>query len=397
MPARKGFLTMRIAMLGHKTMPSRDGGVEVVVTELATRMAALGHDVTVYNRSRGRAEKTVVYEGVKVKAVPTVDVRGLAAASSSYFAVRAAIADCPDVVHFHAEGPCAMIPLVKHAGIPTVATIHGLDWRRAKWGGLASAYIKQGERAAAEQADELIVLSRGVQGYFEGAYGRASEFIPNGVEPKKPVAAAEIIRKWNLEKGSYILYLGRIVPEKGLHRLIRAFSALSVGKHLVVAGAPSDSQAYYDECRALAKRDPRILFTGFVEGQILAELYSNAYLYVLPSDVEGMPMSLLEAMSYGCCCATSDIPECSDVLDDAGVTFRRGDEADLAATLTVLLERPETASVLGEAARLRSTDHFSWDKVVEATLQAYKTAVTRCADAQRATAAKTKKGAANAL
>ena len=184
---------MRIAMIGHKRYGSREGGVEVVVTELARRMAALGHEVTCYDRSGadvmtgdaadGR-ERTV--DGVRVVPVRTIDKKGLAALSSSYFATLAAIKDRPDVIHYHAEGPCVPLPLAKRAGIRTVATIHGLDWQRAKWGKLASAYIKMGERAAATKADGLIVLSRSAQSYFEDAYGRTSTFIPNGIEPKRP-------------------------------------------------------------------------------------------------------------------------------------------------------------------------------------------------------------------
>ena len=182
---------MRIAMIGHKRYGSREGGVEVVVTELARRMAALGHEVTCYDRSgadvmtgdaAGRCERTV--DGVRVVPVKTIDKKGLAALSSSYFATLAAIKDRPDVIHYHAEGPCVPLPLAKRAGIRTVATIHGLDWQRAKWGKLASTYIKMGERAAAAKADGLIVLSKSAQSYFEDAYGRLAS-IPLGMNVAK--------------------------------------------------------------------------------------------------------------------------------------------------------------------------------------------------------------------
>lgn len=370
---------MRIAMIGHKRYGSREGGVEVVVTELARRMAALGHEVTCYDRSGadvmtgdaadGR-ERTV--DGVRVVPVRTIDRKGLAALSSSYFATLAAIKDRPDVIHYHAEGPCVPLPLAKRAGIRTVATIHGLDWQRAKWGRLASTYIKMGEKAAATKADGLIALSEGVRRYFKETYGREAVFIPNGVDAKEALPASVIKEKWNLEKDSYLLYLGRLVPEKRPELLIEAFRVLETNKRLVIAGGSSDTLAYEKELRAAAQGDNRIVFTGFVNGEPLAELYSNCYAYVLPSDVEGMPMSLLEAMAYGCCCVTSDISECADVLAGNGVTFEKGSADSLRAALRGLLADAGRAGALGAAAKAHVEKTYNWDSVVERTLELYR-------------------------
>lgn len=283
----------------------------------------------------------------------------------------------PDVIHYHAEGPCVPLRLAHWAGIRTVATIHGLDWQRAKWGRFASMYLKFGERTAARCADEVIVLSRGVQEYFQRTYGRFTRLIPNGIEPVEPVAADLIAKKWGLAKGSYVLFLGRIVPEKGVHYLIDAFKRLDTGKRLVIAGGASDSAEYYESVRKAAGSDPRIVLAGFTQGAELAELYSNAYAYVLPSDLEGMPMSLLEALSYGNCCLTSDIPECADVLKGEngvmhGVTFRQGDVDDLAARLRELLDHPDTVAAFGKDAAAYVTGRYNWDKVVQATLKLYR-------------------------
>lgn len=369
---------MRIAMIGHKRYGSREGGVEVVVTELARRMAALGHEVTCYDRSgadvmTGDATdcRARVVDGVRVVPVKTIDKKGLAALSSSYFATKAAIKDRPDVIHYHAEGPCVPLALAKRAGIRTMATIHGLDWQRAKWGRLASTYIKMGEKTAATKADGLIVLSEGVRRYFMEAYGREAVFIPNGVDAKEVLPANAIKEKWKLEKDSYLLYLGRLVPEKRPELLIEAFRALDTNKRLVIAGGSSDTTAYEKELRAAAQGDNRIVFTGFVAGEPLAELYSNCYAYVLPSDVEGMPMSLLEAMAYGCCCVTSDIPECADVLAGNGVTFEKGNADSLRAALQGLLTDAGRADVLGTAAKAHVEKTYNWDSVVERTLAVY--------------------------
>ena len=369
---------MRIAMIGHKRYGSREGGVEVVVTELARRMAALGHEVTCYDRSgsdvmTGDAADCLerVVDGVRVVPVKTIDKKGLAALSSSYFATKAAIKDRPDVIHYHAEGPCVPLPLAKHAGIRTVATIHGLDWQRAKWGKLASIYIKMGEKTAATKSDGLIVLSEGVRRYFMEAYGREAVFIPNGVDAKETLPASVINEKWNLERDSYLLYLGRLVPEKRPELLIEAFKTLDTNKRLVIAGGSSDTSAYEKELRAAAQGDNRIVFTGFVTGEPLAELYSNCYAYVLPSDVEGMPMSLLEAMAYGRCCVTSDIPECADVLAGNGVTFEKGSADSLRVTLKHLLTDTGRADALGTAAKAHVEKTYNWDSVVERTLAFY--------------------------
>ena len=369
---------MRIAMIGHRHFGSHEGGVEVVVTELARRMAAMGHEVTCYDRggpdvmTDGAATTQERFvDGVRVVPVRTVDKKGFAALSSSYFATRQAIKDRSDVVHYHAEGPCVPLPLVKRAGIRTVATIHGLDWQRAKWGKLASTYIKMGERLAATKADGLIVLSRSAQDYFKKTYGRETTFIPNGVESRQLKPANEIKKRWGLEKDSYVLYLGRLVPEKRAELLIEAFRALETDKRLVIAGGGSDTSAYEAGLRRLASSDSRILLTGFVDGEPLAELYSNAYAYVLPSDVEGMPMSLLEAMAYGRCCVTSDIPECADVLAGHGVTFPKGDVAGLSAALARVLGDPDFVRDRGRAAKAYTEEAYDWDFVVERTLELY--------------------------
>jgi len=371
-------IDLRIAMIGHKRFGSREGGVEVVVAELARRMAALGHEVTCYDRSgsdvmTGDAAETRerIVDGVRVVPVKTIDKKGLAAASASYYATKAAIADKPDVIHFHAEGPCTCLPMARRAGIRTVATIHGLDWQRAKWGKLGSAYIKHGEKAAAKCADEIIVLSRSAQDYFEQIYNRSTVFIPNGMNPKEYRPADEIEKRWGLEKNSYILFLGRLVPEKRPELLIEAFKELDTGKRLVIAGGASDTSEYEKQLRSMAESDERILFTGFVTGNTLAELYSNACCYVLPSDVEGMPMSLLEAMAYGRCCVTSDIPECADVLAGTGVIFPRGEKDALRIVLETLLAEPVRVQRLGAAARERVAREYGWDSVVGKTLGIY--------------------------
>ncbi len=369
---------LRIAMLGHKRIPSREGGIEIVVEELATRMAKKSHSVTCYNRkghnvagSEFDGTKLKTYKGVTLQEVFTIDKRGLAAMTASVSAsLRAALGNY-DVVHIHAEGPAFMCWLPKLFGKKVIVTVHGLDHQRAKWGKFASWYIRSGEKNAVRFADEIIVLSKGVQDYFQNTYGRTTRFIPNGVNKAKPRKARQITEKWGLTKDSYILYLGRIVPEKGERYLIEAFKQTKTDKKLVIAGGSSDTQVFMDELKSLAKDDDRIIFTGFVQGEILEELYSNPYIYTLPSDLEGMPLSLLEAMSYGNCCLTSDIPECAEVVEDKALLFRKSDVSDLKAKLQNACDHPEMVETYKAQAEEFICRKYNWDDVVEKTLKLY--------------------------
>lgn len=369
---------LRIAMLGHKRIPSREGGIEIVVEELATRMAKKSHSVTCYNRkghnvagSEFDGTKLKTYKGVTLQEVFTIDKRGLAAMTASVSAsLRAALGNY-DVVHIHAEGPAFMCWLPKLFGKKVIVTVHGLDHQRAKWGKFASWYIRSGEKNAVRFADEIIVLSKGVQDYFQNTYGRTTRFIPNGVNKAKPRKARQITEKWGLTRDSYILYLGRIVPEKGERYLIEAFKQTKTDKKLVIAGGSSDTQAFMDELKNLAKDDDRIIFTGFVQGEILEELYSNPYIYTLPSDLEGMPLSLLEAMSYGNCCLTSDIPECAEVVEDKALLFRKSDVSDLKTKLQNACDHPEMVETYKAQAEEFICRKYNWDDVVEKTLKLY--------------------------
>lgn len=369
---------LRVAILGHKRIPSREGGVEVVVEELSTRLVKLGCEVTCYNRSghhtSGKEFDTDAggnYRDVRLKSVPTVNIKGLAAVSSSLFAsLFAAFGRC-DVVHIHAEGPAFMCWLPKLFGKRVVVTIHGLDHRRAKWGRLASAYIMAGEKNAVRFADEIIVLSKNVQRYFMDAYGRETVYIPNGVSRPEQKSVKLIQERFGVNKGEYILFLGRIVPEKGLKYLVEAFKRVETDKKLIIAGGSSDTDSFLQELRGLAEGDSRIVFTGFAQGELLEELYSNAYVYVLPSDLEGMPLSLLEAMSYGNCCLVSDIPECAEVVGCRAVTFQKGNIADIQKKLQMLCDDAELVQEYQRGAADFVCEKYSWDRMAQKTLELY--------------------------
>lgn len=383
--AKKG---MRIAMIGHKRIPSREGGVEVVVEELSVRMASLGNRVAAYNRFghhvsgkkydqeygwKGRK----FYKGVRVYIVPTFRRSSLNAIVYSFFATIMALFHHYDVIHYHAEGPCAMLWLPHFLKRKIVVTIHGLDWQRAKWGNFASFVIKFGERMAAKYADEIIVLSENVRQYFADTYHRKTTYIPNGISRPDAQGAAVIGEKYGLEKDGYFLFLARIVPEKGLHYLIEAFSGLETDKKLVIAGGSSQAMDYMEQIHRMAAKDERILMTDFVQGQVLEELYANAYAFVLPSDVEGMALTLLEAMSYGDCCLVSDIRENTEVVEDKALTFKKGDVKDLRRQLVWLLSHPDEVHRMGAESVDYICGKYDWDDVTKRTLAVYEKAAGR--------------------
>lgn len=375
----KNSKSLNIAMFGHKRVPSREGGVEIVVEELSARLVKKGHSVTCYNRSgkhiggeQFQKEQLKDYKGIRIRKVPTIDKKGLAAVSSSIFASFKTSFGHYDVVHIHAEGPAFMCWLPKLFRKKVIVTVHGLDHRRAKWGKFAGKYIMSGEKNAVRFADEIIVLSKGVKKYFQDTYNRETVFIPNGVNKPEPVSADIIKEKFGLGKDEYILFLGRLVPEKGLRYLIESFKEIQTDKKLVIAGGSSDTSEFEKEIKELASSDERIVFTGFVEGQALSELYSNAYIYTLPSDLEGMPLSLLEAMSYGNCCLTSDIGECADVVGEKAVLFRKSDTDDLREKMQTLCDNEALVNKYKSEAAEYILSKYNWDIVTDETLKVYK-------------------------
>ena len=362
---------MKIAMIGHKRIPSREGGVEIVVEELSTRLVKDGYQVDAYNRKGNNVQDKKVdksrkkiksYKGVKIITIPTINKKGIDALIYSFLASIRALFGKYDVLHYHAEGSCAMLWIPHLLKKKIVVTIHGLDWQRSKWGGLATKYIKFGEKLAVKYADKIIVLSKGVQKYFKDTYNRDTVFIPNGVN--KPIIRDNNIikKKYNLDKDDYILFLARIVPEKGLHYLIEAFKQIDTDKKLVIAGGASHTNDYLSKIKKMASTDSRIIMTGFVQGAELEELYSNCYMYCFPSDIEGMPLSLLEAMSFGCNCLVSNIEENVQVIGKYGKTFKKGNVEDLKKSINDMLngKRLNKEDIINEIVK-----KYDWNIIVK--------------------------------
>lgn len=348
---------MKIAMIGHKVIPSQRGGIENVLTSLCPLLAELGAEITVYNRSSDKIEDNYLhevrngfYKGVRLKTAPTIKLRGISAMIASYTAALRASFSNADIVHFHAEGPCAALWIPKLFGKKCVATVHGLDWQREKWKrGPASKYIKTGEKVMAKYADKIIVLSESARTYFKDTYKRDTVLIPNGIDRPKHTAADKITKLFGLKKDEYICVVSRLTPEKGIHYLIDAQNSVKPDKKLVIAGDTGDSDSadsYTALLRKKAKDNPNIIFTGFISGDVLREIYSNAYAVCLPSDIEGMSLSLLEALAYGNALLCSDIPENTSVAKNHALYFKKSDTNDLAKKLKLLCSDSDFAKKL---------------------------------------------------
>lgn len=364
---------MKIAMIGQKGIPSRAGGIEIHVEELSKRLVYLGYEVEVYCRKGycDREFKDNSYKGITIKYTPFIKSKHLDAITHAFTStIRALFSNC-DIFHYHALGPATLAFIPRLFGKKVVCTVHGLDWQRGKWGKLAAKYLKFGEYSTAKFSHKTINVSKNLVGYYRDKYKLETTYIPNGVERPDPINPRIIKEKYGLDTDSYILFLARLVPEKGIHYLINAYRSINTEKKLVIAGGSSHSNEYESELQHMAAGNKNIIFTGFVRGQELAELYSNAYFYVLPSDVEGLPISLLEAMSYGNCCLVSDIPENTDVIGSIGYSFRKSDINDLANKLYALLQDKNKVSKVKQFASNYILTKYNWDQITIKTKHIY--------------------------
>lgn len=360
---------MKIAMLGTKGIPATWGGIERHVEEISTRLAAKGHDVTVYCRPYYTTTDETVYKGVRLKKLPTIASKNFDAIVHTYLATLHLIFEDYDVVHYHAIGPATLAALARLAGKNSVVTVHGLDWQREKWGRKARLFLKFGEWASVLFPYRTITVSKFLKGYLEEKYRRPVTYIPSAVtDPviRKP----DKIREYGIGERDYILFVARLVPEKGCHYLLDAYERLKPDMKLVIAGGSSHSDDYVAELQKHAS--DKVIFTGYVYGEALQELYSNAYCYVHPSTIEGLPVTLLEAVAYGNCVIASDIPANTEVVEDTGVIFESMDVDDLCEGLKMVLANPAMARELGERAKAHGVAEYNYDSVTDKTERLYR-------------------------
>lgn len=362
---------MRIAMIGHKRIPGREGGIEVVVEELSTRMADLGNEVSVYNRKSKSVKSQQKLKNVKLITIPTIERKTTDAIVYSFLASFHALFGHYDVIHYHAIGPSLFLIIPHIFKVRTVVTVHGLNYKTPKWKGLGSKVMQWGERITAKYANEIIVLSHEQEAYFKRKYNRETYYIPNGVT-LQPLRQPNIIQtKYGLRKDGYLLFISRLVPGKGIEYLIRAYKKIETNLPLIIAGDAPFVTDFVARIKKEAACDKRIRFIGFVEGEELQELYSNARLFIFPSEAEGMPMCLLEALSYNVPCLVSDIPENVEVGKNYVWSFKNKDIEDLKRQIEKILAIPQANK---NDSREYVKINYDWDLIVKQTLEIYRKA-----------------------
>ena len=357
-PARQ---PLRVAFIGGRGVVSKYSGIESYYEEAGKELVRLGYEVTVYCRSYF-TPPIASHHGMRLVRLPTIRSKHLETlAHTTLSTIHALFGSC-DIVHYHALGPALFSFLPRLVGKKTVVTVQGLDWQRKKWGRVASWVLRLGERASARLPDATLVVSRTLQDHYRRRYAADTTYVPNGTVIRGRSAPRKVI-EWGLAPGKYILFLGRFSPEKNCHLLIDAFERLETSAKLVLAGGSSHTGAYADELRK--HQGDRIAFLDWVSGTELDELLTNTALFVLPSDLEGLSLALLDAMGAGVCVLTSDIPENREVVEDAGFTFRAGDVDDLGRMLGLLLSDATLRAEAGAKAKQRIQERYLWPQIAQ--------------------------------
>lgn len=364
-------------MIGQKgvVLEGRAGGIEKHVAEVTRRLVSFGHNVTLYVRRRYHQSSDSHFAGAKLFYVPTIYTKNLEAIIYTFIATIHAIFQKYDIIHYHGVGPAtlAWIPRILSPKTTVIVTFHSQDRFHQKWGWFARKYLALGERAAVTFPHYCIAVSHVIQVYCRDTFGVEVVYIPNGAVGRV-VKEKDVLEKFGLRENEYLINVSRLVPHKGQHLLIEAFKMIDTDKDLVFVGAPSFTDKYYRQLRELAKDDARIRFLGFQTGQVLDQLYAHAYLYVHPSIAEGLPLVVLEAMSFGTAPLVSDIPAMLEAAHHAGFSFHTGSVLDLQHNLEETLGNSDLVKERGEEARAIIEVHFNWDRITEHTESVYITA-----------------------
>lgn len=350
---------LRVAFIGGRGVVSKYSGIETYYEEIGKRLAGMGHHVTAYCRTYFTPPGKE-HNGMEVVRLPTIRSKHLETLMHTFLSTLHVLIQPCDVVHYHALGPALFAFIPRLAGKKTVVTVQGLDWERKKWGRIASAVLRLGERAAVSFPTLTMVVSRTLQDHYRRGCGAETSYVPNGGVLREWRVPDKIL-DWGLEPGRYILFLGRFSPEKGCHLLVEAYEKLDTDIKLVMAGASSYCDDYSRRLQDHAGE--RIKMLNWISGEALDELLTNAMVFVLPSDLEGLSLALLDAMGAGLCVLTSDVAENREAVDDAGFTFRRGDAADLADRLRFLIANPAVREAAGKAAKRRVLEHYQWPRI----------------------------------
>lgn len=367
---------MKIAMLGLKGIPVGEygGGIERHVEELAERLVRRGHTVFVYVRSYTlKGKKARLFRGVRLISLPTIRYKNLETIVHTLLATLHVLFMPVSVIHYHGVGPAtlAWIPRVFKPWARVVVTFHAIDRFQKKWGAFARFYLGFGEWAAMHFPYRTIVVSHVLQIYTHRRYKKPAIFIPNGVETRL-IKKSHALVSLHLRPQNYFLTVARLVRHKGIHYLIQAFRNIKTDKKLVIVGAPSFTEDYVEYLMKLSADDQRIVFTGYQTGETLAQLYAHAYLYVHASEMEGLSLSILEAMSYGAPVLISNIPENFEAIDHSGFSFLNRNVHDLRKKMVHALGNPKVVREMVRRGKKFVKNEFNWDAIVRATEKVYR-------------------------
>jgi len=361
---------IRIGMLGTRGVPASYSGFETCVEELGARLAARGHDVTVYCRVPHVTYKGSAYRGMRLVKLPTIRSKHLDTITHSLLSAAHALSQRYDITLFFNVGCSVVTWIPRLARQRVVLNVDGLDWKRKKWGRFARWYIRASERWATRFPHRVVTDSRRVQEYYLARYGAPSPtYIAYGAEPTI-VPPGRYLEQYGLVPGRYILFVGRLVPENCAHHLVESFAELATDFRCVIVGDAPYAVTYINELRATT--DPRVIFTGYLFGEGYRELAANAYCFVETSEVGGTHPALLEAMALGRCVVVNDTPENLETIADAGFSYEGSVGApSLRTVLERLLKDEAIVQEFGGRARARVREHYSWESVTDAYEQLF--------------------------
>lgn len=369
---------MKIAFIGQKGIPAFSGGVEKHVEVMAAKMAEFGHEVFAYARNNYTDPKLKNYKGVRIIHLPSISSKHLDAISHTFLATIHALFQDYDVIHYQAIGPSSLSWIIKlfRPKIALVSTFHCQDYYHQKWNWLAKMYLKLSEKIACQIPDRTIAVSNILAKLVKEKYGREAEIIPNGAAVRYS-SEKEVLEKFGLKEKRYILSVGRLIKHKGVHYLIEAFKQLEDTTRvpnnfkLVIVGEGFHTDDYVKYLKFLSRNRPNIIFTGALYGRELDQIFSHAFIFIQPSESEGMSIALLESMGHGTPALVSDIPENREVVDNCGFYFRPGDIADIKSKLAYFINQPDLTSDIGCQGKDRILKYYGWDASVKKTLKVY--------------------------
>lgn len=365
---------MKIAFIGQKGIPAQQGGVEKHVQELSIRLAKMGHEVSVYCRPHYTGKKINYYQGVKIINLPSLNTKHFDAISHTFLASFHALFQKYDLIHYHSVGPSlfAWLPRICKPKTKVVVTFHCLDRQHQKWGAIARLILNLSEWSACYFPHQTIVVSKALQKYCQQKLKKQTKYIPNGVSIKKIENRELILKKFNLEKEGYFLTASRLVRHKGIHTTIKAYQKIKTDKKLVIAGTGSNTNDYVSYLKELAANNPNIIFVGQQTGEELKALYQNAYLFIQPSETEGLSIALLEAISLSAPVLVSDIEENLEIVEKFGLKFANKDIDDLKTKIELAISEPKLIKILAAEAYHKISRQYCWDDIAKQTIDLYK-------------------------